>query len=102
MQAHDRVVLRRGERPGACGEAVDEEDRFDDRVLRVDGGPVSLRDDAVAVLVADEELVVAREEAHRRRGLRVRPRGARQLEKSATDPSSDGRPPPSIQWRAAT
>src|SRR5437867_1851493 len=82
--AHDRVGLRRRERPGAGGPAVHEEDRFDDRVLRIDGGTMSRGDDAVAVLVADEQLVISRKKAHRRTRVRGRSRPAPHVEEDVT------------------
>src|SRR5213078_5422030 len=69
-----RFGPRSREPPGPGGEAIDEDDGLDDRVLRVDRRPVPRSDHAVPVLVADKELVVAWRKAHRRPGVAVGPR----------------------------
>ena len=80
FDVHDGVALRGGERPRAGGEAVDEEHCLDDRVLRVDGTAMFLGDHAVAVRVADQQLVVARQETDGRVHVRGGPWRARQIE----------------------
>src|SRR3954469_16565169 len=79
QHARDRVGLRPLDRPRPGAEPVDQHDGLDDRVIRVDRGPVRLAHHAIAVLVRDEELVVPRQEADGRRGVAARAWRARRV-----------------------
>src|SRR5439155_15590180 len=72
-------------------EAVHEEGRFDDPVLRVERRQVLFRRDAVAVLVRDERLVPARQIPHRRVDVRAGERLARQVVEHALLLIGEGR-----------
>src|SRR3989442_7389140 len=63
MNAQQGLISRGLEGPGGGDDAVNEDGRFDHRVLLVNRGPVTPRNDAVSVLVAEEDLGVTRGEA---------------------------------------
>ena len=84
MDLEHGLVLRSRDRPGRGDHPVDEESGFDDAVLGVERRAELGAHDALAVLIGDEHLVVAREKARRRARPRRRPRCRGQVVQRAT------------------